>query len=279
MRKIDPFGRKSFSFEKVFFLFEATIAIERRRGLMIVPIPRLVSGPNPAQIALAQGYLSFLPAQTRNGPLSGDKLQNLAKEMDLTLSGKDGQLVSVKHCNPAWLFRMSSDPSTMLRLIPQLDYQLPADFILSGQLISSQPCPPLIVAHAPGADKSTVTSRLFLSPRALLRTSFPSWEYFELLEDRVALASNLALLWGGLQLLDPLSREVFFTKIKDLPFNARVAGVLERNNVIYVGELVQKTEKDLLGMQESGRKTLDEVRRVLAERGWKLGTDLKGIWP
>ena len=66
----------------------------------------------------------------------------------------------------------------------------------------------------------------------------------------------------------------------DLSGNAfvRIAGAVG-TNIQYIGELVQKTEADLLKTKNFGRKSLKEIKEILAEMGLQLGMKLEGWIP
>ncbi len=56
------------------------------------------------------------------------------------------------------------------------------------------------------------------------------------------------------------------------------ANCLKNDNIIYIGDLVQKTEAEMLRTPNFGRKTLNEIKEVLASMGLRLGMDIPG-WP
>ena len=58
--------------------------------------------------------------------------------------------------------------------------------------------------------------------------------------------------------------------IEDLDLSERPRNCLKRAQVNTVGELLQKTEEDLLNITNFGQKSLDEVKQKLDERGFKL---------
>lgn len=58
----------------------------------------------------------------------------------------------------------------------------------------------------------------------------------------------------------------------------RVATVLSNNEIQYVGQLIQMTEQQLLGMNGIGAKALEHIKAVLKEHGLYLGADLRGEW-
>ena len=70
-------------------------------------------------------------------------------------------------------------------------------------------------------------------------------------------------------LLELLSRN-----IKDLGFTIRTNACLGSENIYYVGDLIQRTEAELLKTPNVGRKTLIEIQEVLASRGLALGTKI-----
>ena len=53
---------------------------------------------------------------------------------------------------------------------------------------------------------------------------------------------------------------------------------LKNDNIIYIGDLVQKTEAEMLRTPNFGRKSLNEIKEVLASMGLRLGMDIPG-WP
>ena len=58
----------------------------------------------------------------------------------------------------------------------------------------------------------------------------------------------------------------------------RSANCLQNANIRYIGELVQKTESEMLKTKNFGRKSLKEIKEILAEMGLSLGMKLEG-WP
>jgi DNA-directed RNA polymerase subunit alpha len=67
---------------------------------------------------------------------------------------------------------------------------------------------------------------------------------------------------------------VLLKKVDDLKLSLRSANCLKNNNIIYVGDLVQKTEQDLSRTPNFGRRSMSEIKMVLAE----LGMEVQG-WP
>ena len=73
--------------------------------------------------------------------------------------------------------------------------------------------------------------------------------------------------------LEPLS-DSLFKPIEDLNFSVRSANCLQSADLKYVGELVQKTENDLLKTKNFGRKSLNEIKETLLGMGLDLGMRL-----
>jgi DNA-directed RNA polymerase subunit alpha len=65
--------------------------------------------------------------------------------------------------------------------------------------------------------------------------------------------------------------EVLFQSIDDLELPVRASNCLKKANIYTVGELVQKTENDLLKAKNFGRKSLDDIIKVLNDMGLDLG--------
>jgi DNA-directed RNA polymerase subunit alpha len=66
--------------------------------------------------------------------------------------------------------------------------------------------------------------------------------------------------------------------VEDLELTVRSANCLKAENVHFIGDLVQRTESDLLKTPNLGKKSLNEIKSVLADRGLSLGMHLDN-WP
>lgn len=66
--------------------------------------------------------------------------------------------------------------------------------------------------------------------------------------------------------------------VDDLELTVRSANCLKAENINFIGDLVQKTETELLKTPNLGKKSLTEIKAILAERGLSLGLRLEG-WP
>ena len=111
-------------------------------------------------------------------------------------------------------------------------------------------------------------------------------------DDAVALAARI--LQDQLQLFinfEEPSREIIDEGRDELPFNrnllrkvdelelsVRSANCLKNDNIIYIGDLVQKTEADMLRTPNFGRKSLNEIKEVLSQMGLHLGMEISE-WP
>ena len=67
-------------------------------------------------------------------------------------------------------------------------------------------------------------------------------------------------------------------KVDELELSVRSANCLKNDNIIYIGDLVQKTEAEMLRTPNFGRKSLNEIKEVLSSMGLRLGMDIPG-WP
>ena len=75
-------------------------------------------------------------------------------------------------------------------------------------------------------------------------------------------------------LIDP----IMLRPVDELELTVRSANWLKAENANYIGDLVQKTEVELLRTPNLGKKSLTEIKDVLANRGLSLGTKLEH-WP
>ncbi|MBI4356917.1 MAG: DNA-directed RNA polymerase subunit alpha [Gammaproteobacteria bacterium] len=80
-----------------------------------------------------------------------------------------------------------------------------------------------------------------------------------------------------LQAMDkvPQFDPVLSRSVDDLELTVRSANCLKAEDVHYIGELIQKTEQQLLKTPNLGRKSLTEIKNILTNRGLSLGTRLE----
>lgn len=67
-------------------------------------------------------------------------------------------------------------------------------------------------------------------------------------------------------------------KVDELELSVRSANCLKNDNIVYIGDLIQKTEAEMLRTPNFGRKSLNEIKEVLAGMGLHLGMDVP-YWP
>jgi len=111
-------------------------------------------------------------------------------------------------------------------------------------------------------------------------------------EDSVALAARI--LQDQLQLFinfeeptaageedkaaEPPFNKNLLRKVDELELSVRSANCLKNDNIVYIGDLVQKTEAEMLRTPNFGRKSLNEIKEVLATMGLHLGMEIPN-WP
>lgn len=69
--------------------------------------------------------------------------------------------------------------------------------------------------------------------------------------------------------------ENLFRSVDELEFSVRSQNCLQNANLKYIGELVQKTEQEMLRTKNFGRKSLNEIKEILGEMGLELGMNLE----
>jgi len=67
-------------------------------------------------------------------------------------------------------------------------------------------------------------------------------------------------------------------KVDELELSVRSANCLKNDNIVYIGDLVQKTEAEMLRTPNFGRKSLNEIKEVLLQMGLHLGMEIPA-WP
>lgn len=79
--------------------------------------------------------------------------------------------------------------------------------------------------------------------------------------------------------VDPRLNENLYKNVDELELSVRAANCLENAGIRYIGELVMKTESELLKTKNFGRKTLNEIKDLLSEMGLHLGMKIDGFDP
>lgn len=77
---------------------------------------------------------------------------------------------------------------------------------------------------------------------------------------------------------EPINENLYRT-VDELELSVRSANCLQNANIRYIGELVQKTEAEMLKTKNFGRKSLKEIREILTEMELTLGMQLEGFDP
>jgi len=75
----------------------------------------------------------------------------------------------------------------------------------------------------------------------------------------------------------PFNRSLL-KKVDELELSVRSANCLKNDNIVYIGDLVQKTEPEMLRTPNFGRKSLNEIKEVLKMMSLELGMEVEG-WP
>jgi DNA-directed RNA polymerase subunit alpha len=75
----------------------------------------------------------------------------------------------------------------------------------------------------------------------------------------------------------PAINELLYRPVEGLPISVRAFNGLQNADIKYIGELVQRTEQDMLRIKNFGRKSLNEIKEVLADMGLSLGMRLENL--
>jgi hypothetical protein len=70
----------------------------------------------------------------------------------------------------------------------------------------------------------------------------------------------------------------YLMEVSRLEFSTRIHNLLTNGNIVYLGDLAQKTEAEMLRIEGLGRKSLNEIKETLVQMGMHLGTEVGG-WP
>ena len=97
---------------------------------------------------------------------------------------------------------------------------------------------------------------------------------FAQLEGSELSAFDAPAVRGGAGNFDP----ILLRPVDELELTVRSANCLKAENIYYIGDLIQRTENELLKTPNLGRKSINEIKEVLASRGLTLGMKLEA-WP
>ena len=79
--------------------------------------------------------------------------------------------------------------------------------------------------------------------------------------------------------MTPSLNDNLFKTVDSLELSVRAANCLENANIKFIGELVTKSEGEMLKTKNFGRKSLNEIKDILAEMGLSLGMKIDGFDP
>jgi DNA-directed RNA polymerase subunit alpha len=97
---------------------------------------------------------------------------------------------------------------------------------------------------------------------------------FAQLSDEEASGTSASAGSSNTQNFDP----ILLRPVDELELTVRSANCLKAENIYYIGDLIQRSENELLKTPNLGRKSLNEIKEVLASRGLTLGMKLES-WP
>ena len=100
-----------------------------------------------------------------------------------------------------------------------------------------------------------------------------------ILHEQIAVFVNLEETTSASPSVDePEVDPMLLRPVDDLELTVRSANCLKAENIYYIGDLIQRTEVELLKTPNLGKKSLTEIKDVLAQRGLSLGMKLEA-WP
>jgi len=80
------------------------------------------------------------------------------------------------------------------------------------------------------------------------------------------------------QITEPEFNKNLLKKVDELELSVRSMNCLKNDNIVYIGDLVQKTEPEMLRTPNFGRKSLNEIKEVLNSMSLYLGMEIPN-WP
>ena len=104
------------------------------------------------------------------------------------------------------------------------------------------------------------------SPQPFCRSSWPPSSIWKQIKNRKSKRRKI------------MSIQSYLRPVDDLELTVRSANCLKAENIYYIGDLIQRTEVELLKTPNLGKKSLNEIKDVLAARGLSLGMRLEN-WP
>ena len=116
---------------------------------------------------------------------------------------------------------------------------------------------------------SVVPSDAVAFSAKILKEQLSIWVNFEETEEPVATETPMQ---------EAKLNENLFRSVEELELSVRSANCLQNANITLIGELVQRTEQDMLKTKNFGRKSLKEIKEILANMGLSLGMKIDN-WP
>jgi DNA-directed RNA polymerase subunit alpha len=101
-----------------------------------------------------------------------------------------------------------------------------------------------------------------------------------ILQDQLTIFVNFeetAIEEGGEERGDAILNENLFRPVDELELSVRSANCLQNADIRYIGELVQRSEQEMLKTKNFGRKSLNEIKEVLHDMGLGLGMRLENF--
>jgi DNA-directed RNA polymerase subunit alpha len=89
--------------------------------------------------------------------------------------------------------------------------------------------------------------------------------------------AEVPITGGDRQEVRPAFNEYLYRPVEGLPISVRAFNGLQNADIKYIGELVQRTEQDMLKIKNFGRKSLNEIKEVLTDMGLSLGMRLDNL--
>ncbi len=102
-----------------------------------------------------------------------------------------------------------------------------------------------------------------------------------ILQDQLSVFVNFEEPQAGIRHDEPDDLEfnpLLLKKVDELELSVRSANCLKNDNIVYIGDLIQKTEAEMLRTPNFGRKSLNEIKEVLTAMGLHLGMEIVD-WP
>ena len=129
-------------------------------------------------------------------------------------------------------------------------------------------------------DDAVAYSAKILKEQLQVFINFPEAEEEPVVVSEPALGAVFAEGVGSREDVDEAARlEVLYRPVDELELSQRAQNCIQAAGIKYIGELVQKTEQELMKTRNFGRKSLKEIKELLADMGLSLGMKLENFDP